>query len=68
MSHDNVTWTITNMTSHYGWCENMESCMSFLPAAHMAALAGDIYMPIQIGASVLFADKDALKGKLVING
>lgn len=53
---------------HYGWNQDgSEEIMSYLPLSHVAAQLVDCYMALAIGANVMFADKDALKGTLVDN-
>ena len=38
-----------------------ESLVSYLPLSHIAAQLLDMYLPIAIGATVYFAQPDALK-------
>lgn len=66
LSHDNITWTCHLSMEHYGWNrDGSEQLMSYLPLSHVAAQLIDCYMAMSIGANVLFADKNALKGTLV---
>eukprot|EP00163_Fabomonas_tropica_P005035 TRINITY_DN1448_c0_g1_i1.p1 TRINITY_DN1448_c0_g1~~TRINITY_DN1448_c0_g1_i1.p1 ORF type:complete len:643 (+),score=268.24 TRINITY_DN1448_c0_g1_i1:47-1975(+) len=66
ISHDNATWTAQAMidwfeTFQYGGDEHI---ISYLPLSHIAAQMADIYVPVSIGATVHFAQPDALKGSL----
>ncbi len=45
--------------------DGQEIVMSYLPAAHLAGQLLDIYGSITAGATIAFADKEALKGTLV---
>lgn len=66
INHDNLTWdaralakVIPNVTP------GNESIISYLPLSHVAAQILDIFLSMVLGATVHFADKDALKGSLV---
>ena len=39
--------------------------MSYLPLSHSAAQVADIWVPMSVGATVVFADSNALKGTLI---
>ena len=39
--------------------------VSYLPLSHIAAQIADIYMPIENGSLICFAQPDALKGSLL---
>ena len=39
--------------------------ISYLPLSHIAAQMTDIYLPVYSGATVYFAQPDALKGSLL---
>ncbi len=41
--------------------------LSFLPLSHIAPIMIDLYMNLSIAGSVVFADRDALRGTLVDN-
>lgn len=42
-----------------------EVVVSYLPLAHIAGQCTDLYLAMAIGATIYFADKNALKGTLV---
>ncbi len=48
-----------------GFRRGQEVLLSYLPPCHVASLVVDEFMFQHIGAAVYFADRDALKGKLV---
>jgi long-chain-fatty-acid--CoA ligase ACSBG len=64
LSHDNVTWSSRVSMEHYEW--NQEKLLSYLPLSHVAACLIDCYMIMYVGGEVHFADKNALKGTLVL--
>ncbi|ESO92499.1 hypothetical protein LOTGIDRAFT_120433, partial [Lottia gigantea] len=65
LSHDNVTWTPVNAGPLGGLLFGVERLVSYLPLSHVAAQHLDIYLPIYFGATVFFAQPDALKGSLL---
>ena len=64
LSHDNVTWSTKICTEHYQW--NGETHLSYLPMCHVAPLMIDGYIIPCCGGTAFIADKNALKGTLVI--
>jgi long-chain-fatty-acid--CoA ligase ACSBG len=64
LSHDNITWTAKVCASLYNLTED-EHMISYLPLSHVAAAMLDIYMPLQMGVTIWFAQPDALKGSLL---
>ena len=42
ISHDNVTWTSTNMSLHYMDLNHTDRVISYLPLSHIAAQVSDI--------------------------
>lgn len=65
LSHDNLTWDSSAILTAFKLSpENIEVVVSYLPLSHVAAQVTDMYCPLHIGAKVVFADKDALKGSL----
>ena len=65
LSHDNVTWSARVYDEDYNWEEN-ETVVSYLPLSHLAPLMMDGYMIAYCGGTNFIADKNALKGTLVI--
>ncbi|CAG9860307.1 unnamed protein product [Phyllotreta striolata] len=66
LSHDNVTWDALAIVERLGTIQpGKEVLVSYLPLSHVAAQIIDIYITITVGATVYFADKDALKGSLI---
>lgn len=63
ISHDNITWTATTLIHSVKLTE--EHIVSYLPLSHIAAQMVDIHAPLMVGATVWFAQPDALKGSLV---
>ena len=64
MSHDNLTWMARTTCKFLGVTSN-DSLVSYLPLSHSAAQMVDVWMAMSAGATVNFADKNALKGTLV---
>ncbi len=64
MSHDNFTWT-ARMANTFLTITREDSFISYLPLSHSAAQMIDVFMPMASGATVYFADRNALKGSLV---
>ncbi|XP_078530564.1 long-chain-fatty-acid--CoA ligase ACSBG2-like [Lissotriton helveticus] len=64
LSHDNVTWG-PKMFSKYSGLQESDIFLSYLSLSHAAAQYFDIWLPMCIGGTTYFADKDALKGSLV---
>ncbi|CAM6031550.1 unnamed protein product, partial [Sphagnum compactum] len=66
LSHDNITWTAYATVQRLAdVCPGKESYVSYLPLCHMAGQMFDIYLPLMIGMTVYFAEKDAIKGNLI---
>lgn len=65
LNHDNLIWDALSIHERAQLDLGTERIVSFLPLSHVAAQVVDIYLVISIGASVYFADKNALKGTLV---
>ena len=65
ISQDNITWIIRVSQDVFQWQLDKESCVSYLPLSHVAAQVIDIYLTMYGGATVWFADKDALQGSLI---
>ena len=65
ISQDNLTWTVEVAKRQYGWREDQEESVTYLPLSHIAGQFIDIFIPYLAGGTVWFADKDALKGSLV---
>lgn len=66
MSHDNLTWTANSVTDLIATNFGNEHIVSYLPLSHVAAQLLDIYLAITVGATVYFAQPDALKGTLAV--
>mmetsp|Transcript_25559 Transcript_25559/g.55306 ORF Transcript_25559/g.55306 Transcript_25559/m.55306 type:complete len:589 (+) Transcript_25559:157-1923(+) len=64
VSHDNVTWTSTNIINHYMKLDSSDRVVSYLPLSHIAAQLIDIYCMLLLGGCTYFAQPDALKGTL----
>ncbi|XP_066152840.1 very long-chain-fatty-acid--CoA ligase bubblegum isoform X1 [Euwallacea fornicatus] len=65
LSHDNLTYDATVIMERLRLARGEETLISYLPLSHVAAQVVDIYLSMNAGAAVYFADKDALKGTLV---
>ena len=63
MSHDNLTWTARSSNSFVKMTPD-DILLSYLPLSHSAAQMTDIWMTLECGASIYFANRDALKGSL----
>lgn len=66
LSHDSVVYNskvIAKQLEHVS--EGCERIVSYLPLSHIAAQVFDIFLSLELGSCVYFADKDALKGTLV---
>jgi long-chain-fatty-acid--CoA ligase ACSBG len=64
LSHDNLIWTAQVAGLTFKWQYNCDVMVSYLPLSHVAAQIVDIFIPILYGASIYFAQPDALKGSL----
>jgi long-chain-fatty-acid--CoA ligase ACSBG len=64
ISHDNLTWTARNIIDNYMDLNFEDRVVSFLPLSHIAAQLIDIHCTMSLGASLWFAQPDALKGTL----
>ncbi|XP_051175143.1 very long-chain-fatty-acid--CoA ligase bubblegum isoform X1 [Leptopilina boulardi] len=65
LSHDNILYDARVIIDSIGVKNGSEVVVSFLPLSHVAAQLVDIFATMMIGATVYFADKNALKGSLV---
>ncbi|XP_019857705.1 PREDICTED: long-chain-fatty-acid--CoA ligase ACSBG2-like [Amphimedon queenslandica] len=65
LSHDNITWMCSRILKETKAKRGEERVISYLPLSHVATQLLDIYFPLAIGASVWFAQPDALKGSLL---
>ncbi|CAH1965014.1 unnamed protein product [Acanthoscelides obtectus] len=66
LSHDNFTWDALALLERLNLERGAEVLVSYLPLSHVAAQVVDIYTTMSVGAGVYFADKDALKGSLIV--
>lgn len=65
LSHDNITWTAKMLMKTYEQIQfGAEHIIGYLPLSHIAAQMADIYLAVTLGATVHFAQPDALKGSL----
>ena len=64
LSHDNVTWSTRICTEHFDW--KNETIVSYLPMSHVAPQIIDGYVIPCCGGTTFIADKNALKGTLVM--
>jgi len=64
ISHDNLTWTSRLVINQLNLGPE-DVTISYLPLSHIAAQMLDIHGPMAGGATVYFAQPDALKGSLV---
>lgn len=65
LNHDNLTWDALSIAERFQVYRGCEVLVSYLPLSHVAAQIVDIYIGTTCGATVYFADKNALKGSLV---
>lgn len=65
LSHDNLLWDALAILERLNVERGKEVIVSYLPLSHVAAQLVDLYITMWAGASVYFADKNALKGSLV---
>ncbi|XP_065901711.1 long-chain-fatty-acid--CoA ligase ACSBG2-like isoform X2 [Dysidea avara] len=63
VSHDNITWTARICVELYNMTFE-DQLVSYLPLSHIAAQMIDIIAPLCSGATVWFAQPDAMKGTL----
>ncbi|KAK3098973.1 hypothetical protein FSP39_024869 [Pinctada imbricata] len=61
LSHDNLTWTARRCSSMFGLMSGEEVVVSYLPLSHVAAQMIDMHITMRVGATVYFAQPDALK-------
>ncbi|KAJ1212734.1 hypothetical protein NDU88_000383 [Pleurodeles waltl] len=64
LSHDNITWLVRTF-SKYSGLQACEIQVSYLPLSHIVAQFFDIWLPIYIGGTTYFANKEALKDSVV---
>lgn len=66
LSHDNFTWLVESLRKKFpNLQDGCEVIVSYLPLSHVAAQLLDIFVSLALGATVYFADRDALKGSLL---
>lgn len=66
LSHDNITWNTQQVENFFGCAEKARDVfVSYLPLSHVAGQFMDLFLAIYCGATVYFADKNALKGTLI---
>lgn len=65
LSHDNLTFTANVLASYMDFTKGGERIVSYLPLSHIAGKMADIFLALEIGATVYFADKNAMKGTLI---
>jgi long-chain-fatty-acid--CoA ligase ACSBG len=66
LNHDNLTWDAYSIGRRLDHIEyGAEIMVSYLPLSHVAAQMIDIFLSLYFGATMYFADKDALKGTLL---
>lgn len=69
LSHDNYVWTVRSNKDpdidSYMEQGNQVRAISYLPLSHVAAQFSDIFLSLNNGASIFFADANALKGTLI---
>ncbi|XP_065884225.1 long-chain-fatty-acid--CoA ligase ACSBG2-like [Dysidea avara] len=69
LSHDNLTWVTEALLDTLGrdqWKFGRERVVSYLPLSHIAGTVADMFLGVPFGATVYFAQPDALKGTLVV--
>ncbi len=68
ISHDNITWTVSNMVLNYfpepNPLNTTDKVVSYLPLSHIAAQLIDIHVTMLFGGCTYFCQPDALKGSL----
>uniref|UniRef100_A0A4X2MBR7 long-chain-fatty-acid--CoA ligase n=1 Tax=Vombatus ursinus TaxID=29139 RepID=A0A4X2MBR7_VOMUR len=68
LSHDNITWTSAAVLQSLPYTyppENQEVLVSYLPLCLINAQIFEIWIPVTIGASIFFAEPNAMKGSLI---
>lgn len=66
ISHDNLTWTASNIIDNYVNLNHEDRVISYLPLSHIAAQLIDIIAVMVLGGTTYFAQADALKGSLTV--
>lgn len=64
LSHDNLIWTATVCGRQAKLVPCDDVLVSYLPLSHVAAQILDMFIPLVYGATIYFAQPDALKGSL----
>jgi long-chain-fatty-acid--CoA ligase ACSBG len=64
ISHDNLCYTVRYIGELSNLVPYNERIISYLPLSHIAAQLLDIFIPMHFGATIYFANPDALKGSL----
>lgn len=65
LSHDNLMFGARSLINRFNPEMGKEVLVSYLPLSHLAAQMADVFISLSIGATVYFADKDALKSSLL---
>ncbi|XP_032681082.1 very long-chain-fatty-acid--CoA ligase bubblegum [Odontomachus brunneus] len=65
INHDNFLTSLKSICKIIETKDKDEALISYLPLSHIAAQVCDLLLGIYMGATVYFADKNALKGSLV---
>ena len=65
ISHDNITFTINLTIDLLKLRQFRERIISYLPLSHVAGQLLDVFCGLSLGATVYFAQPDALKGSLL---
>ncbi|XP_011299944.1 very long-chain-fatty-acid--CoA ligase bubblegum isoform X2 [Fopius arisanus] len=65
LSHDNLIYDGMTIKQALPPYDGIENVVSYLPLSHVAAQVIEIFTSMWMGATVYFADKNALKGSLV---
>jgi long-chain-fatty-acid--CoA ligase ACSBG len=64
LSHDNLIYDSAALVKHSKQISGSERFVSYLPLSHIAAQITELFVPLVIGGTVYFADRDVMKGTL----